>query len=128
MTRLTPGGERSVRGLILSACLAVLLSGCGGYRLVRLDEVEVPSYEPREVPVPARCDTLVQQAVAEGLAGLSEADARTLDFCQLQQIRRAQEEEAAARKLEAHAEAAGFALRVATVVAGATIAVLAWVF
>ena len=41
---------------------------------------------------------------------------------------RAQEEEAAMKRLEAHADAANFALRVATVVLGATIATLAWLF
>ena len=112
-------------------CLLVLLlpaGGCFGYRLIRPDEVPVPSYEPRPVAVPGECEALLRRAAAEGVARLSEAEARTVSFCQGQQLIRAQEEEAASRKLEAHASAASLALNVATVVVGGLIAVLAWVF
>jgi hypothetical protein len=51
-----------------------------------------------------------------------------VSFCQHQQLLRAQEEEAASRKLEAHARTAGVVLQAATLVLGATIAVLTWVF
>jgi hypothetical protein len=89
--------------------------------------IQVPSYEPRAVAVPAECEALVRRAAAPG-ATISEADDRMLSFCQHQQILRAQEEEAAARKLEAHARTAGVVLQAATFVLGATIAVLTWVF
>jgi len=105
------------------AAAAVLLSACQTPRAV-----QVPSYEPRAVAVPAECDTLVQRAAASGAAQLTEAEFRTLSFCQHQQLIRAQEEEAAARRLEAHARTAGLALQVVTVVVGATIAILTWVF
>lgn len=118
---------RFLRSLLL---LALLLptGGCFGYRLIRPDEVPVPSYEPREVPVPADCEALVQRAARDGVDRLGEAEARRVEFCQHQQLLRAQEEEAASRKLEAHSAAAGLALQVTTVVVGAIIAVLAWVF
>lgn len=114
--------------LLLVPILLVSLSGCFGYRLVRPEEIEVPNYEPREVVIPAECDTLLSRAGTEGAARLTPAEVNTLSFCQHQQLIRAQEEEAAARKLEAHAEAAGFALQVTTVVVGALIGVLTWIF
>lgn len=89
--------------------------------------VQVPSYEPRAVAIPAECDALVQRAATAGPA-LSDADFRMVSFCQHQQLLRAQEEEAASRKLEAHARTAGVVLQAATLVLGATIAVLTWVF
>lgn len=119
---------RCFRPLLLLLGLPVLLNGCFGYRLIRPDEVTLPSYEAREVPVPAECDTLIRRAAAEGMARLTDTEAKTVGFCQNQQIRRAQEEEAAARKLEAHTAAAGFALQVTTVVIGGAVAVLAWLF
>ena len=119
---------RELRPLAPLLCLPALLSGCFGYRLIRPDEVELPSYEAREVLVPAECDVLIRRAATEGVARLTEAEARAAGFCQNQQIRRAQEEEAAARKLEAHSAAAGLALQVTTVVVGGVIAVLAWLF
>ncbi len=118
---------RYLRSLLV-LCLLFPLSGCFGYRLIRPEEMQVPSYEPREVPVPAECDALIQRAATQGVGTLTEAETRTVAFCQNQQIRRAQEEEAAARKLEAHAATAGFALNVVTVVVGATIAVVSWLF
>ncbi|HEX2187985.1 MAG TPA: hypothetical protein VHG51_03755 [Longimicrobiaceae bacterium] len=118
---------RFLRTLLVLALL-VSTSGCLGYRLIRPEEVEIPSYEPREVPIPADCDALVQRAARDGVEGLSEPLARRVGFCQHQQLLRAQEEEAAARRLEAHASAAGLALQVATVAIGALVAVLAWVF
>ncbi|HEX8671518.1 MAG TPA: hypothetical protein VF710_06500 [Longimicrobium sp.] len=90
--------------------------------------VKMPSYEPRPVAIPAECDALAQRAAAAGAAQLTEADFRMLTFCQHQQLIRAQEEEAAARKLDAHARTAGLALQAATLVLGATIAVITWVF
>ena len=88
----------------------------------------MPSYEPRPVAIPAECDAAVQRAAAAGLGSLSEAEVRLVSFCQHQQLVRAAEEEAAARKLDAHARTAGLALQVATIVVGATIAVLTWAF
>lgn len=119
-----------MRRLRSAFCLALLvpLSGCFGYRLVRPEEIEVPSYEPREVLVPEECDTLIRRAATGGAGRLTEAEGRVVTFCQHQQIIRAQEEEAAARKLEAHAATAGFAFQVTTVAVGALIAVLTWVF
>jgi hypothetical protein len=117
-----------IRPLFLLALL-LPLNGCFGYRLIRPDEVRTPSYEPRPVAVPAECEPLVARAAAPGgAAGLTEAEARTVEFCQHQQLLRAQEEEAASRKLEAHAQAASFALQVTGVVVGATVAILAWLF
>ncbi len=113
---------------LLPLILAPLLGGCFGYRLVRPEEIEIPSYEPREVLIPAECEPLIRRAATEGAARLTPGEANMLSFCQHQQLVRAQEEEAASRKLEAHAAAAGFALQVTTVVIGTTIAVLAWLF
>lgn len=118
---------RFLRSLLVLALL-VSTSGCLGYRLIRPEEVQLPNYEPREVPIPADCDALVQRAARDGVDGLTEAVARRVNFCQHQQLLRAQEEESAARRLEAHASAATLALQVATVAIGALIAVLAWVF
>ena len=119
-----------MRILRLLCLLALLLptGGCFGYRLIRPEEVPVPSYEPRPVAIPTECDALLQRAAREGVARLPEAEARTVSFCQGQQLIRAQEEEAASRRLEAHASAASLALNVATVVIGGLVAVLAWVF
>lgn len=108
--------------------LLLQLGGCFGYRLVRPDEVQVPSYEPREVLVPAECDRLIQRAGSGDVGALSEAQARMLTFCQHQQMIRAQEEEAVARKLEAHAQAAQFGLQVVSFVIAGTVAVLTWIF
>ena len=90
--------------------------------------VSMPSYEPRAVAVPPECDALVQRAAAGALATMTDAEARTVAFCQHQQLLRAQEEEAASRKIEAHARVASFGLQVATVVLATTVAVIAWVF
>ncbi|HEV2146893.1 MAG TPA: hypothetical protein VGR37_05805 [Longimicrobiaceae bacterium] len=118
---------RVLRPLLL---LVLLLSqaGCFGYRLVRPEEIDLPSYEPRNVPIPAECDALIRRAGTSDPNRITEAEGRALSFCQNQQIIRAQEEEAAARKLEAHAQAANFALQIATVAIGALIAILAWAF
>jgi hypothetical protein len=88
----------------------------------------MPSYEPRPVAVPAECEAAIQRAVSAGPSSLSDAEARTVEFCQHQQLVRAAEEEAASRKLDAHARTATLALQVTTLVVGATIAVLAWAF
>lgn len=114
----------------LSAVLLLALpsSGCFGYRLVRPNEVEIPTYEPRPVAIPAECESLIQRAGTEGILGLQERQIQMLDFCQNQQLIRAQEEEAASRKLEAHAEVANFALRATVVAVGALVAVLSWAF
>lgn len=108
--------------------LLLASSGCFGYRLVRPEEVEIPSYEPRPVVIPVECDPLIQRAATQGIGGFTDTDARLLQFCQTQQLIRAQEEEAASRKLEAHAETANFVLRATVVVIGAAVAVLSWVF
>lgn len=118
-----------MRGLAFPVlALALLLSGCGQYRLIRPEEVTVPDYQPREVLVPERCDTLIRRAATQGMAGFSETEAREVSFCQHQQMVRAQEEEAAAKRLEAHAQTAEFALRATVVTVGALIAVLTWIF
>lgn len=120
-----------VRRLVRPAAGAMLLivttTGCFGYRVVRPDEIEIPSYEPREVLIPERCDVLIRRAGTAGTETMSEEQVAMVSFCQNQQLIRAQEEEAVARKLEAHAEAASFALRLTTVVVGSLIAVIAWV-
>ena len=104
----------------------LLFNGCAGYQLVRLDEVEMPSYEPREVLIPTECTGLIQRAATEGMARLTEHESRTVVFCQQQQVLRALEEEAAARRLESHAAAARFALQLTTVVVGALIVIIGW--
>ena len=119
-----------MRALRLAPLMLVLLlsSGCFGYRLMRPEEIEIPNYDPRPVVIPERCEPLIARAAETGMTNVSEADARMVLFCQQQALLRAQEEEAAARRLEAHAEAANFALRVALAVLGATFAILAWAF
>ena len=119
---------RSIAKSLLLVVLMTTSSGCFGYRLVRPGEIEVPSYEPRPVAIPATCDALIERAATEGMRGLQEAEARMVAFCQQQHLIRAQEEEAVARKLEAHAEVANFALRATVVAVGALAAVLTWVF
>lgn len=120
---------RTIRLAVLPAALGIGLSGCFGYAIVRPGEITMPSYEPRAVAVPPECEALLARAATPGALGqLSESDARTVSFCQHQQLIRAQEEETAARKLEAHSSAARFALQAATVVIGTTVALLAWVF
>jgi hypothetical protein len=114
--------QRAARAT-LPLALAATLGACAGY-----EPIAMPSYEPRPVAVPAECEALVQRAAAGGLATMTQAEAGTVAFCQHQQLLRAEEEEAASRKLEAHARAASFGLQLATVVIGATVAVLAWVF
>ena len=101
---------------------AAALGACSGA------SVNMPSYEPRAVAVPPECDALVQRAASGGLATMTDAEARTVAFCQHQQLLRAEEEEAASRKLEAHARVASFGLQAVTVVVAATVAVLAWAF
>lgn len=119
---------RPLRPALAALALALPLNACAGYRLIRPEEVPVPNYEPRPVLIPDQCDTLIRRAAEGGMRGFTEAEANMVSFCQQQQLVRAQEEEAVARKLEAHAEAANFGLRVVTVVVGATIAILTWVF
>jgi hypothetical protein len=106
----------------------VLFNGCMGYRLMRPEEIDIPSYEPRPVVIPVECETLIGRVAAQGMAAVTEPESRMVLFCQQQYIIRAQEEEAALKRMEAHANAANFALRVATVVIGATIAILTWFF
>lgn len=96
--------------------------------MMRPDEITIPNYEPRPVVVPATCDSLVNRAANVGMSRFSDNESRELDFCQQQHLIRAQEEEAASRKIEAHAEAANFALRLTVVTLGAIIGILAWVF
>jgi hypothetical protein len=115
-------------GRLLSVLLlALVLGGCMGYRLVHLDELQLPSYEPREVLIPAECAGLIERAATEGIAALTEAESRTVVFCQQQQVLRSLEEEAAARRLESHAAAARFALQLTTVVIGALVVIIGWV-
>lgn len=108
--------------------LTLSISACSQYRLASLQNVEIPNYEPRVVLVPTSCDALITRAANEGMARFSEAEAREVIFCQQQQIIRTQEEEAAAKRLEAHAAAARFALQTATVVFTGIVATLAWIF
>lgn len=117
----------SVRPLVVLV-LILMSSGCMGYRLVPLDEVQMPSYEPREVLIPAECPALIERAATDGVASLTETENRTVAFCQQQQVLRSLEEEAAARKLESHATAARFALQLTTVVVGGLIVFLGWLF
>lgn len=118
---------RSYKPLLLLALLLVF-AACGPYRLIRPDEIQIPNYEPRPVAVPATCDSLISRAAAVGMTRFSENEVREVTFCQQQQLIRAQEEEAASRKIEAHAEAASFALRLTVVTVGALIAILTWLF
>jgi len=113
---------------LLALLLALALSSCMGYRLVPLDELEMPSYEPREVLVPAECPVLIERAATQGLASLTESESRTVSFCQQQLVQRSLEVEAAARKLESHTAAARFALQLTTVVVGGLIVVIGWLF
>lgn len=118
---------RPSRGVFI-AFLVLFLSSCGHYRMVRMDDIQIPDYEPRPVAVPLTCDSLVTRAANLGMVEFDESEARELQFCQQQHLIRAQEEEAASRKLEAHATAAHFALQLTVVTVGALIAVLAWIF
>lgn len=106
------------------AAPVVLFSLAGCYR----PAVEMPSYEPRAVAIPAQCEELTRRAATAGPAELSEADFRMLTFCQHQQLLRAAEEDVVARRMDAHARAAGVFLQAATIVIGSLIAVLTWIF
>jgi hypothetical protein len=114
--------------ILLLAALLLAAPACANYRLVRMDEVTLPNYEPRPIPIPESCEALLRRAGEGGVRQFSEAETRELNYCQQQYIIRAQEEEAASRRLEAHAAAAGFVLQVTTVVVGTLIAVLTWLF
>lgn len=116
---------RRIASLLL---LAVAMSACTQYRLASLQDIEVPNYDPRPVPMPANCEALIQRAADEGMARFTETEAREASFCQQQMLLRAQEEEAAAKRLEAHAEAARFVLQATTFVITGVVAILAWVF
>jgi hypothetical protein len=113
-----------------AALLLLLLaaSGCTQYRLASLQDMEIPTYEPRVVVVPPQCDALIHRAATEGMSRFTEAETREVLFCQQQQIIRTQEEEAAAKRLEAHAAAARFAIQTATFLLTGTFALLAWIF
>jgi hypothetical protein len=113
-------------GILLLALTTV--GGCSQYRLASLDDVELPSYEPRPVIMPASCDSLIARVAAVGMQRVTEVESREALFCQQQQIIRAQEEEAASKRLEAHAEAARFVFTVATTVITGLIATLAFIF
>lgn len=119
---------RPLRLLPLVLGLSLLASGCFGYRLMRPEEIELPTYTPRVVPIPAECEGLIVQAAERGFAGMSESNARMVLFCQQQMLLRGQEEEVAEKRIEAHARAADFALHAVTTVLTATIAVVAWLF
>lgn len=119
---------RSLRALSLLVTLTLPTTGCFGYRLMRPEEIPIPTYTPRPVAMPAQCEGLIARVAERGMTGMSETDSRMVLFCQQQMMLRAQEEEVAEKRIEAHARAADFALRVTTVVIGATVAVLAWLF
>lgn len=112
-----------------TALLALLtVTGCGQYTLASIDDVEIPTYEPRPVPLPARCDSLIAQVASVGMEQVTEMESRATLFCQQQMIIRAQEEEAASKRLEAHAEAGRFALQMITFVVTGLVATLAFIF
>jgi hypothetical protein len=117
-----------LRSIALLLLVLGFTSACTQYRLASLQDVDFPTYEPRPVVVPATCEGLIQRAVTEGMSNFSEAQAREVLFCQQQMIIRTQEEEAAAKRLEAHAAAARFGLQMATFVVTGLVAILAWVF
>ena len=119
---------RPLRALPALLALALLSSGCFGYRLMRPEELPIPNYSPRPVAVPAECEGLIARVAERGMAGLSDPDSRMVLFCQQQMIIRGQEEEVAEKRIEAHARAADFGLHVVTTVLTATIAVVAWLF
>jgi hypothetical protein len=119
---------RSLRALSLLSSLVLLSSGCFGYRLMQPEEIPVPNYTPRPVAIPAECEGMIARVAERGMTGMSDADGRMVLFCQQQMMLRAHEEEAAEKKLEAHARAADLALHIGTVIVGTTIAVLAWLF
>jgi hypothetical protein len=116
---------RTVAGFLL---LVMASTACSQYRLASLQDVDFPTYEPRAVVVPPTCEGLIARAAAEGMARFSETETREVLFCQQQMIIRTQEEEAAAKRMEAHAAAARFALQTATFLLTGLVAVLAWVF
>ena len=113
---------RRTTRVTLPFALAATLAACSSA------SISMPSYEPRAVAVPPECEALVRRAADGALATMTDAEARTVAFCQHQQLLRAQEEEAASRKIEAHARVASFGLQVVTVVLAATVAALAWAF
>ena len=113
---------RRTTRVTLPFALAATLAACSSASFT------MPSYEPRAVAVPPECEALVRRAADGALATMTDAEARTVVFCQHQQLLRAQEEEAASRKIEAHARVASFGLQVVTVVLAATVAALAWAF
>jgi len=119
-----------MKNRLVAASLTIVLafSGCAHYRSASLQDVEIPNYEPRIVAIPPTCEGLIQRVVAEGMARMAESETREVLFCQQQQIIRAQEEEAAAKRLESHAAAARFGLQMATFVITGVVAILAWVF
>jgi hypothetical protein len=119
---------RKVRSVLVLTTLATTLGGCAGYQLVRVDPDRLPSYEPRHVPIPESCELLLERAAGGAVPHFNEGEARELIYCQQQQMIRAQEEEAAARKLEAHAAAASFVLRLTVAVVSGLVALLVWVF
>ena len=60
----------------------------------------LPAYQPRDIPVPAGCAQLERRAVEQGLDSLSEREFQELEFCQQQQMLRAQEEQAAYARMQ----------------------------
>ena len=113
-------------GALLLVTMA--FGGCAQYRMASLSDIEIPSYEPRPVLIPANCEALIQHAATQGMSTMTETERAETLFCQQQMLIRAQEEEAASELLEAHAEAARFVLQAATVVLTGVIAILAWIF
>ncbi|MDR0786558.1 MAG: hypothetical protein LBG44_01590 [Gemmatimonadota bacterium] len=107
---------------------AMALTGCAQYQMANLSNVQIPSYDPRPVSVPPVCDALIEQVASMGMERMSESERSETIFCQGQMLIRAQEEEAAARRLQAHAETGRFALQLVTVTVTSMVAILAWVF
>jgi hypothetical protein len=117
-----------LRTITILLLVATVTGGCAQYRVASLQDVDIPNYEPRPVLVPATCEGLIQRAATDGMRNFTEAETREVLFCQQQMIIRTQEEEAAAKRLEAHAAAARFGLQMATFVITGVVAILAWVF
>src|SRR5690606_14846387 len=82
ITRFSRGTMQRPTAIVLFALLTA--SGCSQYRLAGIEEVEIPSYEPRPVPLPASCDSLITRIAAVGMERVSELESREALFCQQQ--------------------------------------------
>lgn len=101
---------RSIRSIALAMVILVPAGACA------------PAYQPRNVPVPADCDTLFQRAAEQGTAAFSESAMRQLNYCQDQFLLRAEEEQAAYARYQAAIQRSG--LLSSAIYAGLTLLVL----